>query len=188
MEEQDQFCSVFDLAYKINKPFIEMIIEFCMTRAVIKKSIILPPDSEIKKIKKMKRGIPKRNELMKYILRSPYFTRTIDKLMTMDGKYVDVMLPNHYYNVKVDGKKVKLNGVELSVVAVSADKKLTLYNVKTPLVPTLRELPKKVGGGKKRKPYKTRINKKMKKKSKSKSKSAPKFKSQPGTNISQLLF
>ena len=142
------FCSAFDKAWVKSPKFIGAIIESCLTRAAVRKSIILPPPGVVDEIISSTKA--KRVKLLKnYILRDSR-NSTDEAIREQDKIFTFRQDKPYFYAVEIKRKKIYLNGVGIKAVATAADGKTTLYEATGALEPMMESTTGATGGAKRK--------------------------------------
>jgi hypothetical protein len=151
--DSKDYCSLLDKLYKKNSTFSCMFLDTCTSRALSKTSVVIPSAAIITKLGKIKTIKKKRMELFKYVLRIGQ--KTYDSIKKGEGM-VWGFIPNTYYNITKEKKKIFLNDVEVEIIDTIGDKyKQYILKCKKELTPKVKKettppTPKKTtsGGGK----------------------------------------
>lgn len=145
---ENKHCTAFDYAYNTKyKPFIEVLIKHCLTRAAVKRSLILPSPSSLKAIKAIKDSKEQLIAIQKYILRTAVSPERIKEIGTKGGK-VYSLFRKDFYPVEYKDEKIYLNGIKVDVVMELASH-TTLYKASKKLVSMTMMSEEKKEGGKK---------------------------------------
>lgn len=136
MDEKNKHCTAFDYAYHNKyKPFCESLIKNCLTRACIKKSLIIPPASELKRINNIKDDKKRLEEMQYYVLRSNVTISRLEEIAKTGKGKLYTLFSSHFYPIEYDEKKKKVlfNGVPISLVKELAY--TSLYKASKKLIP-----------------------------------------------------
>ena len=146
--EKNKFCSAFDYAYTTKyKKFIELIITLCLTKAAVKRSLIVP--KSLSAITNLATDEEKIVAVQKHVLRVNF---TVDRLRELGEKSAKIftLAKDSHYVVTLKDSDILLNGVAVDVV--QALDTTTLYIAKGDLISASSE--DKAGGSRNKKKYK----------------------------------
>jgi hypothetical protein len=135
-ENENKYCSAFDYMYNdVSKKFAELFIKTCMTSAIIKRTLIVPPESVIKKIVQIKDKAKLITELQKYVLKTNFTLEAIKE--KINGKIETIFFKKYFYNVEKGDKNdsVTFNGVEIKLVKKFNRTRTSLLKCSKALVP-----------------------------------------------------
>jgi hypothetical protein len=152
------YCGSLDLLFKHDKKFVEMILESCLSRLVVNKSVIIPSEDERKKINKMRDKTKKKIELLNYIIKTPFKYKIIELLEKGDG-YIYTYNAGMFYDVSKKNKKYYLNDGEIQIIEKIKDGKIAILKSKKELKPKKY----KKGGAKMKEKVKKKMSLKKKK-------------------------
>jgi hypothetical protein len=166
-KKKKDYCTAFDLSYKHKSNFATLFLETCLSRLASKKTLIIPPESVIKKIKEKKTRDAQKKILLNYVIKTPIKFKIDDLFKKGEGFLYSYNPKMHYILTKKNGKTL-FNGVEVTLITNIDDNKTALYRSSKELTP-IEYIPKivikKTGGGikcKKRKRMKIGGTKKKK--------------------------
>jgi hypothetical protein len=151
--EENKFCSAFDYAYTTKyKKFIEHIIKLCLTRAAVKRSLIVP--KSMTEITSMKSLEDQTTAIQNHILRVNLLPKRLKELGSKSSK-IYTLARGGYYTVTLSDDKILLNDVEIEVVQELG--KTTLYIAKDTLVPNIGEYKERTEKGSRKCRYREKI-------------------------------
>jgi len=123
MNDKD-FTSCLDILHKKNPDFLALILENKLSRAAIRRSLIIPPKNVIDALKSSK---TQKTELLKYILRNPKKRDMSVKSIVDSGEgfLIPFKIGYRYDVTKGDSGDTELNGISIKLLAEIADKLLS---------------------------------------------------------------
>lgn len=108
MEEENKYCTLFDILQNEKLLLGQLMTQMCLSGAVMKKTVIIPPEKIIKEIDAMRSKEKKKNRLMDLILSRP------EAFKGEDGSIVRSIRGSSYIISHKDDK-LCLNDVEIDV-------------------------------------------------------------------------
>lgn len=159
-------CTAYDYAmFKGHVDFCSAISLSCLTKPSMRRSLIIPPKEEIKRINAIKNIEKRVIELESYILKRGTLSK--DRLVELSkGKdnYLVTLFGKNKYIITMKDKKLLFNGIPVKIIVDLPDRRPTLFKATKPLKPSAHDeiIPKERMAGAVKKKRKLKVDKKLK--------------------------